>query len=56
MTIRRIIRDRRLTDDEAAKYDAVRRQIASELPELIRRHLERMAKKDEHEARDDDNQ
>ncbi|HYT92921.1 MAG TPA: helix-turn-helix transcriptional regulator [Gemmataceae bacterium] len=43
MTIRRIIRDRRLTPEEAAKYKAVREQVAEELPALIQRHHERMA-------------
>ena len=33
-----IIRDRRLTADEAAKYNAIREQVAAELPDLIGRH------------------
>jgi DNA-binding XRE family transcriptional regulator len=41
--MKRIIRDRRLTPEEAAKYHAVRGQVAEELPELIERHHERMA-------------
>lgn len=32
-----------LTPEEAAKYRAVREQVAEELPELIERHHERMA-------------
>jgi superfamily II DNA or RNA helicase len=36
-------RNRQLTDDEAAKYDRVREQIAGELPDLIARHNARMA-------------
>lgn len=43
MTIRRIIRDRRLTPEEAAKYKAVREQVAVELPDLIARHHQREA-------------
>ncbi len=43
MTMRRSSRDRRLTPEEAAKYKAVREQIAGELPDLIARHHERMA-------------
>jgi predicted transcriptional regulator len=45
--MKRIIRDRRLTPDEAAKYKAVREQVAGELPELIARHHERMATLDQ---------
>ena len=40
---KRIVRDRRLTPDEAAKYKQIRDQIADELPELVDRHHERMA-------------
>lgn len=47
MTMKRITRDRRLTPEEAAKYRAVREQIAAELPELIERHNERMAALDQ---------
>jgi DNA-binding XRE family transcriptional regulator len=43
MTLKRIIRDRRLTPEEAAKYRKVREQVAAELPELIARHHERTA-------------
>jgi DNA-binding XRE family transcriptional regulator len=43
MTMRRITRDRRLTPEDAAKYKAVREQVAAELPDLIARHHERMA-------------
>jgi DNA-binding XRE family transcriptional regulator len=45
--MKRIIRDRRLTPDEAAKYKAVREQVAEELPQLISRHHERMASLEE---------
>jgi DNA-binding XRE family transcriptional regulator len=47
MTMRRIIRDRRLTGEEAAKYKAVRERVAEELPELISRHHDRMAAVDQ---------
>ncbi len=39
--MKRIIRNRRLTAEEAAKYREVRRQVAEELPELIGRHRDR---------------
>ena len=45
--MKRVIRNRRLTSEEAAKYDAIRGQIAEELPELIARHHERTAVLDE---------
>jgi DNA-binding XRE family transcriptional regulator len=41
--MKRIIRDRRLTPEEAAKYKAIREQVATELPDLIDRHHARMA-------------
>ncbi len=41
--MKRIIRDRRLTSEEAAKYKNIREQIAEELPALIDQHHERMA-------------
>ncbi len=41
--MKRICRDRRLTPEEAAKYKAIREQVAAELPELAARHDERMA-------------
>jgi len=50
MTMRRIIRDRKLTPEEAAKYRAVREQVAKELPELIERHHERLTAADQLEA------
>jgi ribosome-binding protein aMBF1 (putative translation factor) len=43
MTMRRVTRDRRLTPEEAAKYKAMREQIADELPELTTRHHQRSA-------------
>lgn len=39
----RIIRDRHLTPEEAAKYNAIRDKVAEELPELIARHEARTA-------------
>ena len=41
--MKRITRGRRLTPEEAAKYKAIREQVAEELPDLIARHHERMA-------------
>jgi DNA-binding phage protein len=45
--MKRIIRDQRLTPEEAAKYKAIREQVAQELPELVTRHQERTAALDE---------
>lgn len=45
--MKRIIRDRRLRSDEAAKYKAIRDKVAEELPDLIARHQERMATLDQ---------
>jgi ribosome-binding protein aMBF1 (putative translation factor) len=45
--MKRITRDRRLTPEEAAKYKAVREQVAEELPDLVARHHERMATRDQ---------
>jgi DNA-binding XRE family transcriptional regulator len=41
--MKRVIRNRRLTPEEAARYKQVREQVAEELPDLIARHHERMA-------------
>ena len=41
MSLRRIIRNWRLSPEEAAEYREIREQIAEELPELIARHDER---------------
>lgn len=41
--MKRIIRDRPLTAEEAATYRNVRQQVAAELPELVARHHERIA-------------
>lgn len=40
--MKRIIRNRKLTPEEASKYDLIREQVAKELPELIERHYNRM--------------
>lgn len=40
--IKRIYRDRRLTAEEAEKYQAIRAQIVEEMPELIARHHRRV--------------
>jgi predicted transcriptional regulator len=45
--MKRIIRDRRLTPEEAAKYKTIRQQVAEELPDIIARHHERMATLDQ---------
>jgi DNA-binding XRE family transcriptional regulator len=45
--VKRITRDRRLTPEEAARYKAVRDQVAGELPDLIARHHERAAARDQ---------
>lgn len=50
MTIRRIVRDRTLTPEESAKYRKVRQEVATELPELMARHEERMAALDQLDA------
>jgi hypothetical protein len=46
-TMKRITRNRRLTAEEVAKYNAVREQFAEELPDLIVRRHERMATLDQ---------
>lgn len=45
--MKRISRNRKLTPEEAAKYKAIREQIAEELPELIERRRQRMAALDQ---------
>ena len=45
--MKRILRDRRLTPEEAAKYNAIREQVAEELPDLIARHQKRVATLDQ---------
>ena len=47
MSIKPVSRGRKLTDDEAAKYDRIRAAVAKELPDLIARHHERMASLDQ---------
>ena len=41
--MKRKTRDRVLTDAEAAKYRAIREEVAAELPEIAERHYERSA-------------
>ncbi|MBY0228244.1 MAG: helix-turn-helix transcriptional regulator [Gemmataceae bacterium] len=41
--MKRIIRDKPLSPEDAAKYKAVREQVASELPRLVERHHQRLA-------------
>ena len=43
MSIRRVIRNRRLSAEESAKYRDVRERVAEELPKLIARHHERVS-------------
>ena len=50
MTLRRIVRNRRLTPEEAATYRKIREEVAKELPDLVARHQERMTALDELEA------
>lgn len=45
--MKRIIRDRRFSPEEAAKYKKNREQVDGELPDLINRHHERMATLDQ---------
>ena len=45
--MKRITRDRRLTPEEAATNEAIRRQVDEELPALISRHHERPAALDQ---------
>lgn len=45
--MKRINRNRPLTPEEAAKYNAIREHVAEELPELVARHHERSATRDQ---------
>lgn len=45
--MKRIIRSRRLTPEEAAKYKTAREQVEQELPELIGRHHARQSLMDQ---------
>jgi DNA-binding Xre family transcriptional regulator len=40
--MKRIVRTRRLTPEEAAKYRGIREQVEQELPDLIARHQARL--------------
>lgn len=39
--MKRIVRERRLTPEEAAHYNKIRDQVEQDLPDLIARHRER---------------
>lgn len=41
--MKRVTRSSRLSGDDAAKYKAIREQVAPELPDLVARHHGRMA-------------
>lgn len=41
--MKRVIRSRRLSPVKARRYNAIREDVARELPELVRRHHERIA-------------
>jgi predicted transcriptional regulator len=45
--MKRIVRNRRLTAEEAGKYTTIRDQVTQELPELVARHHKRLAALDE---------
>jgi DNA-binding phage protein len=45
--MKRVQRTSKVSPDDAAKYQAIRRQIADELPELIARHQHRSTSLDE---------
>src|SRR5437870_4204184 len=45
--MKRVTRERRLTSEEAQKYQAIRDQVAQELPDLIARHQERLGDSDQ---------
>jgi DNA-binding Xre family transcriptional regulator len=45
--MKRITRNQRLTPEEAAKYKAIREQVAEELPDLVARHHQRLASLDQ---------
>lgn len=40
--MKRIVRDRQLAPEEAARYKQVRDQVSAELPDLVQRHHQRM--------------
>src|SRR5262245_20465475 len=48
--MKRIVRNRKLTPEEAAKYHKVREQVDAELPELVGRHHRRMEALEDLEA------
>jgi ribosome-binding protein aMBF1 (putative translation factor) len=54
--MKRITRDRRLTPDEAAKYNAIREEIDAEEPEINARIRKQMSEKRKQKAADSDSQ
>jgi DNA-binding XRE family transcriptional regulator len=45
--MKRIVRSRHLTSEEAANYNKIREQVAQELPDLLERHETRMTALDQ---------
>lgn len=45
--MKRVTRDRRLTEKESAKYRAIREQVSKEVPALLLRHDERLVSLDQ---------
>jgi hypothetical protein len=45
--MKRIVRNRRLTREEGARYKDIRQKISNELPDLVKRHHERMTALDQ---------
>lgn len=45
--MQRIVRKEKLSPDQAAKYRAIREQVAAELPEIVQRHHQRVAALDQ---------
>jgi DNA-binding XRE family transcriptional regulator len=48
--MKRIIRDRHLTPEEAERYRSLRQQLDAERPEIVARHQQRMASLDQLES------
>ena len=54
--MKRVNRDRRLTSEEAAKYNAIREEIEAERPEINTRIRKRMAEKRKQKAAESNSQ
>ena len=54
--MKRVNRDRRLTSEEAAKYNAIREEIEAEKPEINARIRKRMAEKRKQKAAESNSQ